>query len=110
MDNSGEGAETHRPGPPKINHHLLLEGCFEAIICQIHVELKFASLIVGNVLSSAHLIESDEPLYYFGLVLKILVCDLVDGLDGFNQNGMERVLGEHIHLDGIEQSDEVLRG
>lgn len=87
---------------------LSLQDSLEAIIGLVHVELQVSCLFWGQLLGSSHLIERDEPLDNFTLVFKVSICDLVDCLDCLDQDGVKSVFGEHIHLDGIEEGDEVL--
>lgn len=85
---------------------IVLQRSLEAIVCLVHVELKFARLFVIELLRCPHLIESDEPLHNLTLALKVLVRHLVDGLDDLDEERMQCVLFHEPDLDGIEEGDE----
>lgn len=85
-----------------------IKNSLEAIVCLIHVKLQVSGLLWGELLSSPHLIKSDEPLDDLAFVVEIPISDFVDCLDSLDQDGMESVFGQHVHLDCIEQGDEVL--
>lgn len=91
-------------------HCASLECSFETFICSIQVELHVSRLFRAQFFSSTHLIQGDEPLHNLSLILKVSVGDLVDSLDGVDQDGVQRVLGQDVHAHSIEERDEVLRG
>ena len=82
----------------------------EPLIRLLYVQLQLPRLLVAQLLGGAHLVERDEPLDDLAAVVKVLVGDLVDGLDDVGEERVQLVLGEQAELDGVEEGDELLRG
>ena len=55
-----------------------VDGGLEPIVRLFHVECQIVRLLFAKLLTSLHLIQSDEPLYYFPSMLEVLIRDLVD--------------------------------
>jgi len=66
----------------------------EAIVGLVHIELELSRLLVVELLGRSHLVQGDEPLHNLALIFELLICDLVDRLDDFDQ---ERVEGIFLH-------------
>lgn len=81
----------------------------EPLVGRVEIELQLSSLLWTEVFGGTHLVQRDEPLDNLALVLEITIGDPVHGLDGVDQDGMQRILGQDIHPDCIKQGDEVLR-
>lgn len=54
------------------------------------------------------MVQRDKPLNNLSFALEFLVCDLVDCLDNFDQQGVESVLFDQADLDSVKQGDEGL--
>ena len=85
---------------------ILLQCSLEAIVGLLHVELELSRLLVIELLGCSHLVQCDKPLDDLALVLKLLVCDLVDRLDDFNQQRVQCVLFHQANLDSVEEGNE----
>jgi hypothetical protein len=87
-----------------------VDGCFEAIVCLLHVESQLGCGLFGKLLVRFHLVEGDEPLDDLAAMLEVLVADLIDRLDDIGEQRMQLGFGDHVQAEGIQKGDEVLGG
>jgi hypothetical protein len=85
---------------------VLFQCGFEAIVSLVHIKLELSRLFFIKLLGCSHLIQGNQPLHDLALVLKLLICDLIDRLDDLHQQRVECILLDKTNLDGIEESDE----
>ena len=64
---------------------VFLQCRFEAIVSLVHIKLELTRLFLIEFLGCSHLIQGDQPLNDLALVLKLLICDLIDRLDDLHQ-------------------------
>ena len=62
-----------------------MDNPLETIVSLLHIERQVSSLLLTQLLAGLHLIQRDQPLDDFPPVLKVLIRDLVDGLNDIAQ-------------------------
>lgn len=88
----------------------LCERPSESLVCLLDIHVQLSRLLLTQLLRSLHLVERNQPLDNLASVVKVLVRDLVDGLDDVGQQRMELVFRQQTQFDSIQECDKFLRG
>ena len=80
----------------------------EAVVSLLHIESQIMRLIFVQLRAALHLVERNEPLYDLATMVKVLVCNFVDGLYDIGQKRVQGGFRYHVKSEGIEEGDEVL--
>jgi hypothetical protein len=63
----------------------LSDSRLETFVRLVHIKSELSNLLWAKLFRCPHLIQRDQPLNDLASIVKILVCDFVDGLDNITK-------------------------
>ena len=86
------------------------QDALEAAIRAFNLKRHFPPPTFLDLFLRLHAVQTNQPGNDLGAALEIPIRDRVHALDQLRQQWVQRVLGGHAELEGVEEGDEVLCG